>query len=353
MTTPLVRLAPLDLIRGFVAVGRRMSVTLAAEDLCLTQSAVSRQIHSLEEALGVSLFHRGYRSITFTPAGERLFRTADGVVRQLQEVFDVITQPAERQPVTVTASFGVASHWLMPRMAELQRAYPGIDVRVAANDRRLDMRSAGIDLAIRYAPLAHAPTGATRLFDDRIIPVAHPSLGAERLDADTLSRHVLLEFEGLQRPLLRWSDHLAAAGLYDAKPRGAQYFSQYDHVLQAALAGQGIALGRADLVEPLIAEGKLVALSEGKGAANGYAYWLVQAEPSARQDVRDVAQWFAQQARMPAPAAELPTLAAYPGRVAPLAQAQSGGSSLQAQDRAGAVPLPVKDIKSGERIAMS
>jgi len=355
MTTPLVRLAPLDLIRGFVAVGRRMSVTLAAEDLCLTQSAVSRQIHSLEEALGVSLFHRGYRAITFTPAGERLFRTADGVVRQLQEVFDVITQPAERQPVTVTASFGVASLWLMPRMAELQRAYPDIDVRVAANDRRRDLRTAGIDLAIRYAALASAPAGATRLFDDRIIPVAHPSLGIDRLDVDTLSRQVLLEFEGPQRPLLRWCDHLAAVGLYDAKPRGAQYFSQYDQVLQAALAGQGIALGRADLVEPLIAEGKLVALSEGKGkgSTSGYAYWLVQAEPTVRQDVRDVAQWFAQQARMPAPAAEPPTIAAYSDRAAPLAQAQLGGSSMQAQDRSGAVALPIKDAKSGERIALS
>lgn len=353
MTTPLVRLAPLDLIRGFVAVGRRMSVTLAAEDLCLTQSAVSRQIHSLEEALGVSLFHRGYRSITFTPAGERLFRTADGVVRQLQEVFDIIMQPAERQPVTVTASFGVASLWLMPRMAELQRAYPDIDVRVAANDRRLDLRTAGIDLAIRYAALANAPAAATRLFDDRIIPVAHPGLGLDRLDADTLSRHVLLEYEGSHRPLLRWSDHLATVGLYDAKPRGAQYFDQYDQVLQAALAGQGLALGRADLVEPLIAEGKLVALSAGNDATNGYAYWLVQAESSARQDVRDVAQWFAQQARMPAPAAELPTIAAYSSRIAAPAQLPPAPSSTQTEARTGAVPLPIKDTPSGERIAMS
>jgi DNA-binding transcriptional LysR family regulator len=345
MTTPLVRLAPLDLIRGFVAVGRRMSVTLAAEDLCLTQSAVSRQIHSLEDALGVSLFHRGYRSITFTPAGERLFRTADGVVRQLQEAFDVITQPAERQPVTVTASFGVASHWLMPRLDELQRAYPDIDVRVAANHKSLDLRTAGIDLAIRYAAIANAPARATRLFDDRIIPVASPSLGANRLDADTVSHHVLLEFDGPSRPLLHWSDHLAATGLYDAKPRGAQYFKRYDEVLQAALAGQGIALGQAELVEPLIAEGKLVALSDGAGDASGYAYWLVLAETSARQDVRDVAQWFAQQARMPAPAAEPPTIAAYTGRAA--------APSIEVDDGTGAVPLPIKDTASAKRIALS
>jgi DNA-binding transcriptional LysR family regulator len=353
MTTPLVQLASLDLIRGFVAVGRRMSVTLAAEDLCLTQSAVSRQIHSLEDALGVLLFHRGYRSITFTPAGERLFRTADGVVRQLQEVFEVITQPAARQPVTVTAGIGVASLWLVPSMAELQRAYPEIDVRVAASDKRLDLRGAGLDLAIRYAPVANPPAGATRLFDDRIIAVAHPSLGVGRLDAAALSRHTLLEFHAPGRPLSCWADHLGALGLQDAQPRAIERFSQYEHVLQAALAGHGIALGRADLVEPLIAEGKLRALSESKDAASGYAYWLVQAEPSARQDVRDVARWFAEQARPSTPAADGPTIAAYAGRTAPPAHPQGPALPTQTQDRTGAVPPPLREPTSGERIALS
>lgn len=169
MATPLVRLAPLDLIRGFVAVGRRMSVTLAAEDLCLTQSAVSRQIHSLEDALGVSLFHRGYRSISFTPAGERLFRTADGVVRQLQDAFETITRPLERQPVTITAGIDVAARWLLPRLPELQRRHPALDVRVAANDKLLDLRAEGIDLAIRYASSNPPAPGATRLFDETVV----------------------------------------------------------------------------------------------------------------------------------------------------------------------------------------
>ncbi len=84
MSRSLVRLPSLDLIRGFVAVGRRMSITLAARDLCLTQLAVSRQIHGLETALGCKLLVRGHRSIAFTPEGERLFRSADSAVQQLQ-----------------------------------------------------------------------------------------------------------------------------------------------------------------------------------------------------------------------------------------------------------------------------
>ena len=90
MSIALVRLPSLDLIRGFVAVGRRMSITLAAHDLCLTQSAVSRQVLALEDMLGVRLLVRGHRAIAFTPEGERLFRSADGAIQQLQDVIGAI-----------------------------------------------------------------------------------------------------------------------------------------------------------------------------------------------------------------------------------------------------------------------
>lgn len=249
MATPLVRLASLDLIRGFVAVGRRMSVTLAAEDLCLTQSAVSRQIHSLENTLGVSLFHRGYRSISFTPAGERLFRTADGVVRQLQEAFETIARPAERQPVTITASIGVATSWLLPRLSDLQRRYPALDVRVAPSDKLLDLRTEGIDLAIRYASSSNPAPGATYLFDEAFVT---PAVGAP---------------------------------------------------------------------------------AAGSNPASGGAYWLVQADASARQDVRDVAQWIVEQAHMAAQPGLEASLAvrATPVARAPLASPAPGRAHAPAE----------------------
>ena len=90
MGGPVTRLASLDLTRCFVAVGRRMSITLAAQDLCLTQLAVSRQVQALEGSLGVQLLNRGYRSISFTPEGERLFRVADSAVQQLQDAFEAL-----------------------------------------------------------------------------------------------------------------------------------------------------------------------------------------------------------------------------------------------------------------------
>src|SRR5687767_15071745 len=106
MSMSVVRLPSMDLIRSFVAVGRRMSITLAAEDLYVTQSAVSRQMHALEEMLGVKLLVRGHRSIRFTPEGERLFRVADTVIRQLHDVVESISASRDRRPVTVSAPTG-------------------------------------------------------------------------------------------------------------------------------------------------------------------------------------------------------------------------------------------------------
>lgn len=298
MAVPLVRLASLDLIRGFVAVGRRMSITLAAQDLCLTQSAVSRQIGALEETLGLSLFNRGYRSIAFTPEGERLFRTADSAIQQLQEALEALAQGAARQPVTITASIGVAALWLLPRLGALQQRHPEIDLRVAATDKVLDLRAEGVDLAIRYASARSAAPGSIRLFDEEIVPVAHPSLRIARLDAATLARHALIEFDGPRRPLLRWADHLATLGLADARPRAVLRFNQYDQVVQAALAGRGLALGRRALVAPMLADGRLAAIGKANmSRASGYAYFLDQADEAPRDDVRAMIEWICAESR--------------------------------------------------------
>lgn len=106
MSVSLSKIPSIDLLRGFVAVGRRMSITQAATDLFLTQSAVSRQIHGLETALGVKLFDRVHRAIRFTPEGERLFLVADSVMQQLQDAIGALEDRQRQRPVTLTASVG-------------------------------------------------------------------------------------------------------------------------------------------------------------------------------------------------------------------------------------------------------
>ena len=293
-----IRLPSLDLIRGFVAVGRRMSITLAAEDLFLTQSAVSRQIIALEEALGVRLLNRGYRSIRFTAEGERFFRVADSALQQLQDGVNALAAGRDRQPVTITATIGVSGLWIMPRLGGFQQRHPDIDVRVAASNKVMDLRTQSADIAIRYCAPANAPPGSLRLFGEAVAPVADPSLGVRQLDAESLARQVLIEYDDSNRPWLQWADRLHSMGLSAIKPKGVLRYNQYDQAIRAALEGQGIALGRIALIEPLLSQGRLVAVGGADADhARGYAYWLVQADSTPRDDVQVVLDWIKAEAQ--------------------------------------------------------
>ena len=173
-------------------------------------------------------------------------------------------------------------------------------MRVATNNRLVDLKNEGIELAIRYCPPEDAPPGAIRLFGETVAPVAHPSLALRSLDsADALAGQTLLDFDDrdLRRPWLQWTDWLAAAGWSHAKPRTVLRFNQHDQIIHAAVAGQGIALGRQELIAPLLADGRLVTVpTTAPGVHNTHAYWLIQAELNPRRDVRDVANWICAEA---------------------------------------------------------
>ncbi len=298
MSNKLIRPGVLDLIASFVAVGRRMSITLAAQDLCLTQSAVSRQIRSLEDILDVRLLNRGHRSISFTAEGARLFHTATEAIEQLQEVCAALTNSGERSPVIITASIGVMALWLLPRLGDFQARYPSIDVHLAANNRTLDLQREGIDLAIRYCAERNVPLGSIHLFGEAVAPIAHPSLALPSLDFPrTVAEHFLLEYVDPQHPWLQWAEYFNFMGITAAKPKGFLRFNQYDHVVQAALAGQGIALGRIALVETLLEDKRLARLEAATyNPSCEYAYWLVQGAPTPREDVVQVADWIRSEA---------------------------------------------------------
>ncbi|HEX5393724.1 MAG TPA: LysR substrate-binding domain-containing protein [Rhodocyclaceae bacterium] len=301
MNVPLLRLASLDLLRGFVAVGRRMSITEAAKDLCLSQSAISRQVQALEETLGARLFKRGHRSLSFTAEGARLFAVADAALLDLQRVWGELSSPRQSAPVSVLSCIGFASLWLLPRLGQFQVEHPGIDVRLAAHGQPRDADVGPIDLTIRYCTEQEAPADALRLFDDLILPVAHPSLlqgDASVSDpsvSDLVTENTLLEFDNPRYPWLQWADFLTSLAP-SPRPRGMLHFNQYSQVIQAALAGQGIALGRLALVEPLLREGKLVSLVSAEAVRPcAYAYWLICAS-DARKPAQILAEWIRQQA---------------------------------------------------------
>lgn len=294
MPVPLSRLFSLDLLKSFVAVGRRQSITQAAEDLNLTQSAVSRQVQALEDQLNAKLFERKHRGVAFTAQGERLFRTADQALQQLQQAAAEIHPGEVQRAVTVTASIGVMSLWLLPRLGQLQQQHPQLDVRLLTSNRVSDLRAEGVDLALRYCRDSAAPLHATRLFDESLAPVAHPSLlkaAEQAAQANPFDTWPLLEFDD-SRPWLQWARWLGDSRWKKAQRRGVLRFNQYDQVIQAALAGQGMALGRLELIEPLIANGQLAIVDMPcTPQRSPNSYWLVQSDDAPRQDVLLVAAW--------------------------------------------------------------
>ncbi|HSW06249.1 LysR substrate-binding domain-containing protein [Aquabacterium sp.] len=298
MDNPLARLPSLDLLRGFVAVARRGSVTQAAADLFLTQSAISRQIRGLEEHLGLPLFHRRHRALELTADGERLFRLADAWLTQLGEHLESLRQRATEHPVTLTSTIGLISLWLLPRLGDFQAAQPGVDVRVSAGNRAVDLEREAVDVAMRYGPAERAPEGAVRLFDEEIVAVASPSLGLlPELERNDFSRLTLLEYDELARPWLRWADWAAPLGIKQLKPRARLGFNQYDQVIFAALAGHGLALGRWPLVAQQVADGRLVALRTiGHPMAADFAYWLIQRRGGDTPARQQLIQWLCDEA---------------------------------------------------------
>lgn len=304
MTAPLYRLPPMDALRGFVAVARRMSITVAAEDLHLTQSAVSRQIQTLEARLGCKLLVREYRGVRLTEEGRRLFQSVDPMMRELQELVETLGGGEQRKPVTITASMGVVGLWLLPRLGNFITRHPEVDVRVAANNRVVDLDTEGVDLAIRYCARSAAPEGAIKLFGDEIIVVGHPDWRNDALNQpEVFARQVLLEFDDPDHPWLQWSSYLGSTGLNHLRPARLVRFNQYDQLIQAAVNGQGLALGRRALVADLIREGRLQVFDFGVGTWSGppaqkYAHWLIQASASPSASVRALAEWLVSQAAL-------------------------------------------------------
>lgn len=292
MNNPLLHLPPLDPLRGFVVAARLRSFTRAAAELCLTQSAISRQVQTLEAALGTPLFVRGVRSLTLTPAGARLAAAAESWLADYATLAAELRAPGPR-PVTVTASIGISSLWLVPRLREFQARHPDTEVRIAAGNRVVDLAREDIDLALRYCGDHDAPAGATRLFGETLFPVAHPSIAAaiEALDAATLPLQTLLDYDEPGFPWIRWEHWLGSHGLAHVRPRQRIGYSHYDQLIHAAAAGQGIALGRAVLVDPMLEDGRLVMVGDERLPVAGRGFWLVPAPRPMRPEVARFAEW--------------------------------------------------------------
>jgi LysR family glycine cleavage system transcriptional activator len=313
MHKTLRRLPSLDFLRGFEAAGRRLSFTLAAQELFLTQSALSRQVKALEAGLGVVLFERRHRALALTAAGAAFHRTVSAQLRDLASAADAL-RGHEREPgLTVSTTVSFAALWLIPRLASFRALQPAAEVYVSADDRLVELDRGDVDVAVRYLSDAGAPTGAARLFGERMLPVVSPGLmkrrGAPLSEPGDLARHVLIHLDdpGGIMPWLNWPAWLASNGQPGLKPAGAVRFSLYDQVIQATLGGQGVALGRIPLIAELLRDGRLVApFPKRYDSPRGY-FVVVAPHARLRPDVAAFTAWLQGEAAAQTRAERAPT----------------------------------------------
>lgn len=291
------RLPSLDLLKGFEAAARQLSFTRAAEELFLTQSALSRQMQALEGQIGVALFERRHRELRLTDGGQILQATARTVLDELAQAVAKIRREQTAQPLTVSTNQPFASVWLIPRLARFRARYPAVDVFISADNRMVDLDRERIDLAVRYCTAAMAPPGSVRLFGERLLPVCSQTLAADRArplrHPRDLAKHVLLHIDDERGrfPWLNWSVWLAANGVDEIASAGSLRFNHFDQVIQAALDGQGIALGRVPLIDSLLKQGKLVAPFRNRFATTR-AYFIVRGTASAlRPEAQAFIDW--------------------------------------------------------------
>jgi DNA-binding transcriptional LysR family regulator len=296
-------LPSLDFLRGFEAAGRRLSFTRAADELYLTQSALSRQIKALEDALGVPLFERRHRALVLTETGATFLRAVTDALQSLATAADRARGGARSPGLTLSTTVSFASLWLIPRLAGFRARHPEVEVYVSADDRLVDLSRGDVDIAVRYLPDAAAPRSAVRLFGERMTPVASPGVAHGKVPLRSpadLNQHVLLHLDDPEgrTPWLDWRSWLASNGQPGLKPAGSLRFRIYDQVIQAAAGGQGIALGRLPMIAAHLRDGRLVApFAKKYDSARGY-FAMLAPRAAERADASAFVQWLVEEAAL-------------------------------------------------------
>lgn len=309
MNTPLRR-RPLSVgpIRAFEAVSRHLSFRAAADELSLTQSAISRQIQALEEDMGATLLLRGTRKVELTAEGAVFLRALAPSLARIDASVQQVRQSLGRKVVSVNTFASFASLWLLPQMEAFQREHPEMDIRLSATDTVVNTDDPEFDLILRYTSKEKVPPHAQRLFGEMITPVISPWL-AEQIKSGQapplstpqhLSQHTLTE-EDDYRPtaeFLSWRHWLTQQGAPDVQPRRWLYLNFTYQQVQSALAGQGVALARLPLVAEQLERGDLLEpFGPGGRVATHLAYWLIPSGTSrSRKEVDEFCCWVEQRA---------------------------------------------------------
>lgn len=276
---------PLNVLRGFEAAARLGSFHQAAQELHLTQSAISQQIRSLEELLGQPLFHRQGRSVALTDAGQDLLETTQSVLLQLAVGIQRLEQYRKPNQLVLNTSTAIARHWLLPRLGAFHRQHPDIDLWLFTSDEVPDLAEQTIDLALRWDLAPQAECRHQPLLADRLLPVAAPAVLAQPA-AQRTTLHGERELD--------WH-HWTLKGGEDLQlqTRGLN-FSDPGLLLEAASAGLGVALVSERLSQPARELGQLLPLSACRVKGPQWSL-LIHQESEGMPECRAFCHWLGQQ----------------------------------------------------------
>jgi len=292
------QLPPLNSLVTFEAAARHLSFTLAADELNVTQAAVSRQIKTLELHLATTLFTRNNRRLSLTPAAHKLLpsiRTAFGlIISSVDELHHI-----DDTTVTISATIAFSTLKLNRWLTDFQNHYPEIDVRVIATDRDIDLQNEGVDLAIGCGDYGqNNQLKTTLLFNDEVFPVCSPyylkTHGGLNLPQDLL-QHQLLHLDGehwrdLSWQAIDWQVWFNSQSITPPTRVKGLKINNYPLLMQAVINGQGIALGWRHLVSDLLQSGELVQpLSASLKSQR--AYYLVQSSECSKPSIKKLADW--------------------------------------------------------------
>jgi LysR family transcriptional regulator, glycine cleavage system transcriptional activator len=253
------RLPPLQTLRAFEATGRLLSMTQAAEELHVTHGAVSRHIKTLESHLGVALFQRLTRRIVLTEAGAEFLLTVTRVLAELTQESERLRGHDSVARLKINASVSFANKWLAPRLQRFKALHPELDVHLDVTDTYVDLNDSDVDVAIRYGSGRYPRVLAERILEETVTPVCSPAYRTQMgglSSVKNIARCTLLHED---RMLANWEQWLALAGVSSVRSDRGPAYSHGSLAIEAAIRGEGVALGRSVIVADDIAAGRLVA----------------------------------------------------------------------------------------------
>lgn len=251
------RLPPLNSLKVFEAAARHLSFTRAAEELFVTQAAVSHQIKSIEEFLGLKLFRRRNRSLLLTEEGQSYFLDIKDIFSAIAEATDKVLERSEKGALTISLPPSFAIQWLVPRLADFNQQEPDIDVRIKAVDSDDNFLTDDVDVAIYYGRGSWPGLRIDKLYQEFLIPLCSPSLMMSTKSLTglmDLKNHTLLHDTSRKE----WKQFVKNNAIEGVNVNHGPIFSHSTMVLQAAIHGQGVALGNNVLAQPELDAGRLV-----------------------------------------------------------------------------------------------